>query len=179
MLLRKVGTILTTEIKWGRIAGLAAGAALIAVLATGSSFSLLSLVAFSIAGIFVEWIAPGHPYWNSLFYSLLGVLFYTLLLFLGALGEGAQEISSTGFLLEWLRVAIVVVPQSLIGTWIGVSIRKFSKATAEARQQGGAAPAQKDKADPAATAARDEPRAPQGKGGASPKVPGQGKRKGR
>ena len=177
MLLRKVGTILTTEIKWGRIAGLAAGAALVAVLAAGSSFSLLSLVVFSLAGIFVERMAPRRPYWNSLLYSLLGVLFFTLLLVLKGLGEGAQSLSSVEFLLQWLQVTIVVVPQSLIGTWIGVSIRKFSKVAAESRKEG-TTPAPKDKAAPAPPAAK-EPRVPQKKPGASPPPRAPGKRKGR
>jgi len=178
MLLQKIASVLSNEVKWGRIAGLAAGAALLAVVATGSGFSMLSLVVFSLAGIFIERIAPKRPYLNSLFYSLLGVLFYTGLFLLKVLGEGGQGISPVELLVQWLQVALIVVPQSLIGTWIGVTIRKFGKVAAESRREG-AEPAPRKGPGAAPDAERKGARSPQRKPGTSRPATEQGKRKGR
>ena len=179
MLFRKIGNILATEVKWGRVAGLAAGAALIAVLATGSAFGMLSLVVFSLAGIFIERIAPRHPYVNSLIYSLLGVLFYSGLFLLKVVGEGQQGITPVEVLVQWLQVAIVVVPQSLIGTWIGVTIRRFGKVAAESRRAG-AEPAPHKGPGPAPGADKKGAQSPQRKPGAPrPASAARGKRKGR
>ena len=179
MLFRKIGNLLATEVKWGRIAGLAAGAALIAVAATGTSFSMAALVVFSLAGIFIERMAPRHPYLNSFLYSLFGVLFYSGLFLLKVLGEGGQGISPPEFLAQWLQVAVVVVPQSLVGTWIGVTIRKFSRAAAESRE-GGAEPAPHQGPGPAPGAGKKGAPSPQRKPGAPRQASApRSKRKGR
>jgi hypothetical protein len=175
MLLQKIGFILTTEIKWGRIALLALGASMVALLVSGGAFNLLSLTVFSIAGIFVERLAPKRPYLNALCYGLLGVLFYVVLFILQVLGLGAAPVAEE---MLWLTfsVAIVVVPQALIGTWIGTSIRKFSQVAAEARKDGGAPPT-KGKKDGAPPADRKPARPPQKKP-EQPLAPAQRRKKG-
>lgn len=133
--LQKIASILTTEIKWGRLALLALGAAVVALLVSGSTVNLLALTVFSIIGIFIERVAPKHPFLNSFCYGLLGVVFYVTLLFLQALGEKAGALTAAD--LPWLigYVGIVAVPQALIGTWIGTSIRKFTRMAAASRQE--------------------------------------------
>lgn len=139
MFLQKITAILTTEIKWGRIALLALGAAVVAILVSGGTVNLLALTVFSIVGIFIERVAPKHPFVNSFCYGLLGVIFFITLLLLQALGEGQGALTVAD--LPWLilYVGIVALPQSLIGTWIGTSIRKFTRVAAEARKEGDAA----------------------------------------
>jgi hypothetical protein len=154
MLVHKVGDILRNDIKWGRIAGLAAGAAAIALVTASGSVSFLPLVVFSIAGIFVERLAPQRPFWNSIFYALLGVFFYGVLQYLSVLGTAGVPLSLYDLLQVLLSVGIVVIPQSLLGTWIGVSIRKFGKVSAEAR---------KAKAEDAAAGAKAGPPPAKGK----------------
>jgi hypothetical protein len=135
MLLQKIVSILTTEIKWSRIVLLALGAAVVALVVSGGAFNLLALTVFSIAGIFIERIAPKHPYLNAFCYGLLGVLFYSALFVFQALGEGQGALTAVDVLVGLaLPVAVVVVPQALIGAWLGRSIRKFTQVAAEARK---------------------------------------------
>lgn len=134
MLFQKITSLLTTEIKWGRIALLALGAALVAMLVSGGTFSLLALTVYSVVGIFVERVAPKHPFVNAFFYGLLGVLFYVTLLVFQALGNGQTALTAADLLWLTLSALIVVLPQALIGTWIGRSIRKFSQVAAESRR---------------------------------------------
>lgn len=147
MFLQKVVSILATEVKWSRIALLALGAALVAMLVSGGTFDILSLTIFSVAGIFIERMAPKHPYLNAFFYGLLGTLFYVTLVVFQALGEGQGGLLAADVLWLALSVVIVVLPQALIGAWIGSSIRKFSRVAAESRKAREAA-AEKDKAAP-------------------------------
>lgn len=177
MLFRKVGAILSNDIKWGRIAGLAAGAAVLSLVTASSSFSFLPLVVFALAGIFVERLAPQRPFWNSIFYALLGVFFYGVLAYLRVLGSGGPPLSLNDLLQLLLSVGIVVLPQSLIGTWIGVSIRRFSKASADARKASAEDRAGRGKAGPPPATGKKEGGAPQQEPKGPRKAPAQ-KRKG-
>lgn len=136
MLWRKLGTILTAEIQWGRLAALAAGVAFLAVVTVGGAMSFLSMVVFSLGGIFIERMAPKRPYWNGLAYGLLSVFFYILLLELSIVGRGQPWPTMAVLLEELLSVCIVVLPQALIGTWIGVTIRRIGQAGRESKGQG-------------------------------------------
>jgi hypothetical protein len=142
MFFQKMIATLTTEIKWSRIVLLALGASAVALLVSGNTFNLLALTVFSIAGIFIERLAPKRPYLNAFCYGLLGVIFYVTLVVFQALGEGGQGALTAVevFVGLALPVAIVVLPQALIGAWIGRSIRKFSQAAAEARKTADQAP---------------------------------------
>lgn len=135
MFLRKAFTVLADDVKWGRIALLALGASLAAVWISGGEFSLLPLTLFSIAGILIERFAPRRPFVNALFYGLLGVLFYVVLWALQILGQSGPVVTIGDLLALSLSVGIVVLPQALIGAWIGISIRKFGQAAAEARKK--------------------------------------------
>jgi hypothetical protein len=137
MLLRRFTTILSTDVKWGRLAAIAAGAAFLAVVTSSGTLSFLPLVVFSIGGVVIDRIAPKRPYWNALVYGLLGVLFYALLVNLNIVGRGQPLPPTAEMLEEVLSIAIVILPQSLIGAWIGVTIRRVSRFSRENKGQGG------------------------------------------
>ena len=139
MLFRKLATILSTEIKWGRLAAIAAGAALLAVVTSSGTLSFLPLVVFSIGAVLIDRIAPKRPYWNAFVYGLLGVLFYALLYHLNIVGRGQPLPATAAILEEVLSIAIVIIPQSLVGAWIGVTIRRVTRFSRENKEQGGAA----------------------------------------
>ncbi len=161
MLWRRLVTILTVEIQWGRLAALAAGVAFVAVVTAGGTMSFLSMVVFSLGGIFIERMAPKRPYWNGLAYGLMSVFFYILLLELSIVGRGQPWPTMATLLEELLSVSIVVLPQALIGTWIGVTIRRIGQAGRGGKEQGDGA-ASPDGARPAgekgAPASRPAPR---------------------
>jgi len=144
MFLKKIITILATEIKWVRIALLALGAAMVAILVSGGAYNMLSLTIFSLAGIFIARLAPKHPFLNAFCYGLLGTLFYVTLLVFQALGQGQEGLLAADVFWLAISVAIVVLAQSMIGAWIGTSIRKFSRVAAEARKEREAAADKKD-----------------------------------
>ncbi len=127
MLLQKIATLLTEDIKWGRLAALAAGSALVAVVTASGTLSFLSLVVFSIGGILIDRIAPKRPYWNALVFGLLGIFFYALLFNLSIVGRNQPLPALPLLLQEALSVGIVILPQSLIGAWIGVTIRRIGQ----------------------------------------------------
>ena len=147
--LQKLFSCLATEIKWGRLVLLAVGAAVTAILLSDGAFNMLALAIFAIAGVFIGRFAPRHPYLNAFCYGLLGVLFYVLLHIFQALGEGPAALTADEVLWFTLSVAIVVVPQALIGTWIGTSVFKFARVAAEARRAAGTT-SEQEKAGPAA-----------------------------
>ena len=173
MFFQKIGPFLN-EIKWGRIALLALGAAIVALLVSRGNFSLLSLTVFSIAGIFVERLAPKRPFINAFCYGLLGVLFYVVLVIFQALGS-ATPVTTSEILWLTFSVAIVVLPQALIGTWIGTSIRKFAKVAAEARKE---APPTDKKGGGKPPIERKAARPPQKNTEGRPSAPAQRKKKG-
>ncbi len=123
----KLGTFLSEEIRWGRLAWMALAAAALAMLASTSDVGILSalpLLVFSVGGILVASVAPRHPYVNSLYFGLVGLFFGLVLHALSILGTENRWIT-TPEVLGALIFLVTFVPQSLLGTWIGVTMRRF------------------------------------------------------
>ncbi len=117
-------SFLAREIQWGKVAGIAAGAAVVSMLLSSGDLSVLSLLTFSLGGILVERAAPRHPYWNALFFGLCGIFFMLVLAQLVQLGTNQPLLTAVEVGWGVLSLSLYTMPQALMGAWIGVTIRR-------------------------------------------------------
>jgi len=133
----RIVTFLAKEITWGRLALMALVCALLVMIVlpfSGNLVSMVPLLILSIGGILVERSAPEHPYLNSLVFAILGILFTLLMNILSFMG--AVQRLPTLLEMSGLIYLFIFIPQALLGTWIGVTIRRVREMREAAKKEG-------------------------------------------
>lgn len=137
--MRKVLLFLRQEILWGKMAGIAAVAALASLLLEDASGALaflqgFSLFVFAVAGMFVYRSAKRHPFWNALVCAFFAALFYLLLYQMAWLGEH-DALRPLAEIAPWLPyMGILITVETFVGTGVFYLARRFAE---RARAQGG------------------------------------------
>ncbi len=126
--MRRLGTILTREIPWGRLAGIAVVTAFLFVLLYNQAVGYLALLIFVIGGLLVAQGDTRRPFWNALAYGCLSILFVSGLLLLYLLGEQGQLVIGPQVSGMILFLCISILPQVMVGALIGVSFRRIRSA---------------------------------------------------
>jgi len=142
--MRRVLQFLYQEILWGKMAGIAALAALASFLLEGSPGALaflqgLSLFVFAVAGMFVYRSARRHPFWNALVCAFFAALFYVAFFQVSSLGEEGSMRPLAEIALWFPYMLILITVETFVGTGVFFLARRFAE-RAQARQEEKAAP---------------------------------------
>ncbi|MGC8875322.1 MAG: hypothetical protein ACP5SI_12870 [Chloroflexia bacterium] len=129
--MKRLGTILSQDIAWGQLAGVAVVTAFVFVLLYNQVVGFMALLVFVIGGIYVARSRPRRPYWNAFAYGLLCILFVVGLLLLYLLGKQGQLVIGPEVGGMMLFLSLSILPQTMVGALIGVSFQRI-RGTGEA-----------------------------------------------
>jgi hypothetical protein len=139
--MRRVLSFLSDEVDWGRLAGIALVAALLFyVIPAGTATTLVTLLIYSISGMIVERGVSRYPFWHSMCFGLLAVIFQTAMFLLYDLGSTRSLPPFSEVTALWLYLSLPSIFQALAGTWISYTFRRVQRTAAERAAQEGAAP---------------------------------------
>jgi hypothetical protein len=131
----RVLSFLGKEIQWGKVAGIAVGAAVLTMILSSGELNVLSLLTFSLGGILIERAAPRHPFWNGLVFGLLGIVFMMTLVQLLQFGRNQPLLTLAEMGWGVLSLSLYTMPQAMMGAWIGVTIRRAGEMARQKQEQ--------------------------------------------